>query len=146
MPHKEIEQSDIDLETLIDLFDTALSSDNPSVKKALKNLLLVSSLVNSEIPEISRVQGPLKKLFDDVQTLNSKLEILKTEVMTIQHNLTILGNQRDNSQIFYTSNRTSNVIDHNDPFYGMSSTKVDFELGNKYNIINPNDSKSRDQT
>ena len=41
MAFREKDQADFDLETFIDLFDTAMTSDNPAVKKALKNLILI---------------------------------------------------------------------------------------------------------
>lgn len=61
-----------ELETFMDLFDTALASDTPAVKKALRNLMLVSSIDTS--PDIHR---PLR---DILSSYESKFEIMSQEI------------------------------------------------------------------
>ena len=78
MASREKDQADFDLETFIDLFDTAMSSDNPAVQKALKNLILISTLVNSK-SDHSLKQGPLRRLFEDVKHLNQRVSSLEVE-------------------------------------------------------------------
>jgi hypothetical protein len=75
---REMDQSDFDLETFVDLFDTAMTSDNPAVKKAFKNLLLVASIVHAR-EELDSKQGPLRRLVDDIRNLNRKLSDLESE-------------------------------------------------------------------
>jgi uncharacterized protein (UPF0335 family) len=79
MSSREKTQSDIDLETLVDLFDTAMSSDNPAVKKAFKNLLLVSTIVNSELSSPNIIKGPLRQLTDDFRNIVRRIETLESE-------------------------------------------------------------------
>lgn len=110
MSHKKIEESDTDLETLIELFDTALSSDNPAVKKALKNLLLISSLVNSEISDNEKFQGPLKRLFDGVQDLHRRIDVLQVELLTlksIEHSLHL---SKNHNRFFYTDKTSPSYV------------------------------------
>lgn len=77
MAHREKDQADFDLETFIDLFDTAISSDNPTVQRALKNLILISAIVNAqENPEGLR-KGPLRRVIDDIQNLNKRISNLE---------------------------------------------------------------------
>ena len=64
-----------DLENLLKLFDYALSSDNPAVKKALKNLLLVVSIVEPQ--EDAGKMGPLAKIKMELQILRAEVEMLK---------------------------------------------------------------------
>lgn len=78
MSSREKDQADFDLESFIDLFDTAMSSDNPAVQRALKNLLLVSTLVNSDNDNNIR-QGPLRRLVDDIHNLNRRLNDLESK-------------------------------------------------------------------
>jgi hypothetical protein len=78
MAAREKDQADFDLETFIDLFDTAMTSDNPAVKKALKNLILISTLVDAKSDYGSR-HGPLRRLVEDVKHLNQRLTSLEME-------------------------------------------------------------------
>jgi hypothetical protein len=79
MSARDKNQSDFDLETFIDLFDTAMSSDNPAVQKALKNLLLIATMVQSELTPEQRVKGPLRQVIDDIQNLNRRLGRLEDQ-------------------------------------------------------------------
>ena len=69
-----------DLENLLKLFDYALSSDNPAVKKALKNLLLVVSIVEPQ--EDATKPGPLAEIKRELQILRAEIATLKNIVPT----------------------------------------------------------------
>ena len=71
---REKDQADFDLETFVDLFDTAMSSDNPAVQRALKNLLMIAAIVNAEDPEATMRQGPLRRVIDDQRNIIRRLE------------------------------------------------------------------------
>jgi hypothetical protein len=77
MGHREKDQADFDLDTFVDLFDTAMSSDNPAVQRALKNLVLISAMVNAQNPESLR-KGPLRRVVEDIQILNKRLSNLES--------------------------------------------------------------------
>lgn len=63
-----------DLEAFVDLFDTAMTSNNPTVKKAFKNLMIVATLVNAENePKI----GPLRELMTSLNDLRSRVATLE---------------------------------------------------------------------
>jgi hypothetical protein len=79
MSFRDKMQDDIDLETLIDLFDTALTSDNPAMKKAIKNLLLVATLIDSELSPEQRVRGPLRQALEDMRDLTRRMDRLEIE-------------------------------------------------------------------
>jgi hypothetical protein len=79
MSSREKNQSDFDLETFVDLFDAALTSDNPAVKKALKNLLLITTMVQSELSAEERIKGPLRQVIDDIGNLNRRLNRLEDQ-------------------------------------------------------------------
>ena len=76
---REKDSSDFDLEQFVDLFDTALSSDNPAVKRALKNLLMIATLVDSDLTPEQRVKGPLRRLVDDLREVNRRIDRLQEE-------------------------------------------------------------------
>lgn len=79
MSEREKTQADFDLETFVDLFDTAITSDNPAVKQALKNLLLIATMVQSETPKEKHITGPLRQVIDDIQTLSRRLYNVETQ-------------------------------------------------------------------
>lgn len=66
---------DFDLERFVDLFDTAMSSNNPTVKKSFKNLLMVAALAEGENqdPKI----GPLRGLLKSVENLQQRVAVLE---------------------------------------------------------------------
>ena len=66
---------DFDLEKFVELFDVAMTSDNPTVRKAFKNLMIVAALVDSDTE--NKVPGPLSKLLIDVSELKSKMIIME---------------------------------------------------------------------
>jgi hypothetical protein len=78
MPMREKDQADFDLEIFIDLFDTAMTSNNPAVQKALKNLILISTLVDAKSDHGLR-QGPLRRIIEDIKHLNQRLTSLEIE-------------------------------------------------------------------
>jgi hypothetical protein len=70
----EKDSADLDLEAFVDLFDTAMMSDNPAVKKAFKNLLMIAAIVHEGQ---NLQQGPLRKLVEDIKNLNRRVSDLE---------------------------------------------------------------------
>jgi hypothetical protein len=65
-----------DIQELARLIDTALASDNPSVKKALRNFMLIVSIVDSENTE-STIKGPFSELIQQIELLTRRIELLE---------------------------------------------------------------------
>ncbi len=76
---RQKDQADFDLETFVDLFDTALTSDNPTVRRAFKNLILVASIVQAEENHDSIANGPLRRLVEDIRSLNRRIGQLEAQ-------------------------------------------------------------------
>lgn len=76
---REKDQADFDLDTFVDLFDTAISSDNPAVQRALKNLLMIAAIVNAEDPEAGMRKGPLRRVIEDQGHILRRLERVENE-------------------------------------------------------------------
>lgn len=74
MSMREQDQADFDLEKFVDLFDTAMSSDNPAVKRALRNLLMIAAMVDAENTDETVRRGPLRRLVEDQQNIIRRLE------------------------------------------------------------------------
>ena len=76
---REKDQADFDLETFVDLFDTAMSSNNPAVQRALRNLLMIAAIVNAEDSEAGMRKGPLRRVIDDQNNIIRRLERVENE-------------------------------------------------------------------
>ena len=77
------DSEDFDLEKFVDLFDTAMSSDNPSVKRAFRNLLMVTTIVDSESSQDWRDKGPLRSLVDEHRYIMQRLASLEQQLQSM---------------------------------------------------------------
>lgn len=73
---REKDQADFDLEAFIDLFDEALTSDDPSVQKTLQHLMVICALARNH-DKHDRRNGPLRRLYDDQHEILRRLERLE---------------------------------------------------------------------
>jgi hypothetical protein len=85
-----------DITEFAKMFDAALASDNPAVKKALRNFMMVAAIVHAqELNEDERLMGPFEALLKKVQSLESM-------VRELQNNRTYKDQYKD----YYNSNPT----------------------------------------
>lgn len=61
-----------DITEFAKMFDAALASDNPAVKKALRNFMMVAAIVHAQ-EEDEQVKGPLETLLSEVANLKRML-------------------------------------------------------------------------
>jgi hypothetical protein len=67
-----------DINEFAQMFDAALASDNPSVKKALRNFMMVAAIVHAEEQTGEpRAMGPLERLVKKVFDLESIVKELQ---------------------------------------------------------------------
>jgi hypothetical protein len=79
---REKDQADFDLERFVDMFDEALTSQDPRVIETLRNLLMMVTLTRPETrEEHGRRSGPLRRLFEDVNDLNRSMSRMQEEVL-----------------------------------------------------------------
>ena len=80
---REKDQADFDLERFIDMFDTALTSNDPRVVETLRKLLMIVALTRPETDNSGihdRNAGPLRRLYDEVHTLNRRLHRVEEDL------------------------------------------------------------------
>lgn len=86
-----------DVKEFARMFDAALASDNPSVKKALKNFMMVAAIVFSQ-DEDESIKGPFTEIFD-------RLERIERELVSVRKN-TYTTTSEDYYKKLYGNNPT----------------------------------------
>ena len=107
--------NDFDINEFAKMFDAALASDNPAVKKALRNFMMIAAIVHAaEDNSEERLMGPLETLVRkvyDLETLIRKLDNYNTSSHDYYNKL--YGNQtwiNDNTYNPNTSNTNTTSI------------------------------------
>ena len=72
---------DFDVREFAKMFDAALASDNSSVKKALRNFMMIAAIVHAEEGD-ERSTGPLETLVKKVGDLERMVYEIHTKQMT----------------------------------------------------------------
>ena len=82
---REKDQADFDLERFVDMFDEALTSQDPRVMDALRSLMMIVTLTRPESKtEHSRRDGPLRRLFEDMNHLNRRMHDMEEKFSEIR--------------------------------------------------------------
>ena len=84
---REPDQADFDLERFIDMFDEALTSQDPRVMKTLRDLMMIVTLTRPENRDSGlrdRNAGPLRRLYEDMNHLNRRLHDVEDNIRRMQ--------------------------------------------------------------
>jgi len=83
---REPDQADFDHERFIDMFDEALTSQDPRVMNALRSLMMMVTLTRPETSEsaLGLKQGPLRRLFEDLHHLNRRMHSMEDTLNDIR--------------------------------------------------------------
>ena len=86
MSMREKDQADFDLERFIEMFDEAMTSQDPRVIDSLRNLMMIVALTRPEAHENhNRHHGPLRRLFEDMHTLNSRMQRMQDDINNLRY-------------------------------------------------------------
>ena len=80
---REKDQADFDLERFADMFDEALTSQDPRVMDALRGLMMIVTLTRPESRNSGlhdRAEGPLRRLFEDMNQLHRRVERMEEQL------------------------------------------------------------------
>ena len=77
---REKDSADFDLDRFINMFDEALTSQDPRVIDALRGLLMIVALTRPEA-KTAVERGPLRRLVNDVTNLNRRLGVVENRVL-----------------------------------------------------------------
>ena len=86
---REKDQADFDLERFVDMFDEAMTSRDPRVIDALRGLMMIVTLTRPESRNSGlhdRAEGPLRRLFEDMNHLHRRVERMEGLLQREEHN------------------------------------------------------------
>lgn len=83
---REKDQADFDLERFIDMFDTAMTSNDPRVVETLRKLMMIVALTAPETNSVAidRQHGPLRRMFEDMNHLNRRMRDMEDAFRNMQ--------------------------------------------------------------
>ena len=80
---REKDQADFDLERFVDMFDEAITSQDPRVMDALRGLMMMVTLTRPESRNSGlhdRNAGPLRRLHEDMNHLHRRIERMEEQL------------------------------------------------------------------
>jgi hypothetical protein len=93
---RELDSADSELERFIEMFDYALTTDDPRVKNALRQLMMMVILTSNEHEDDSRDpkhRGPLRRMQQDLNDLARTTMRLSEELQSVKNQLDLLSSQ-----------------------------------------------------
>jgi hypothetical protein len=83
---REPDQADFDLDRFVDMFDEAMTSQDPRVVETLRKLLMIVALTRPETHnEQGRRTGPLRRLYEDMNDLNRAVSRMQGEIQHLNN-------------------------------------------------------------
>lgn len=67
---------DFNINEFAKMFDAALASDNPAVKKALRNFMLIAAITHAESND-ETTRGPFSDLMAEIKALRSRIDLIE---------------------------------------------------------------------
>jgi hypothetical protein len=78
---REKDQADFDLERFVNMFDEAMTSQDPRVMETLRSLMMIVTLTRPESADLrSERRGPLRRAFEDMNHLWKRFEQMEEEL------------------------------------------------------------------
>lgn len=102
---------EFDIEEFARMFDAALASDKPAVKKALRNFMMVAAIVHAEEDGDERIMGPLETLVKKVSDVERQLHDMKAVQTYKRYKDDYKPRPGDYFRDYYYGNDTSTTSD-----------------------------------
>jgi len=78
---REKDQADFDLERFVNMFDEAMTSDDPRVMETLRSLMMIVTLTRPESYDVNNPRkGPLRRAFEDQNHMWKRFEQMEEEL------------------------------------------------------------------
>lgn len=86
---REKDAADYDLERFTEMFDQALTSNDPRVKNALRQLMMMVVLTDTNDHEGKQRQGPLRRMQEDMRDIARRMNRLDDELNQLKQYTTV---------------------------------------------------------
>jgi hypothetical protein len=94
---REKDSADYDLDRFVELFDEALTSNDPRVKNALRQLMMMVILTSNEHEDRVRAhshrEGPLRRMQEDVRDMATRMHKLDEQIRRMEFEIRRIDNQ-----------------------------------------------------
>lgn len=78
---REKDQADFDFERFVNMFDEAMTSEDPRVIETLRSLMMIVTLTRPESNDVyNSRKGPLRRAFEDMNHLWKRIEQMEEEL------------------------------------------------------------------
>jgi hypothetical protein len=88
---REKDSADYDLDRFVEMFDEALTSNDPRVKNALRQLMMMVILTSNEhedrVQTRSHREGPLRRMQEDVRDMATRMHMFDEKIRRLEHDL-----------------------------------------------------------
>jgi hypothetical protein len=101
---REKDSSDYELERFVEMFDYALTTDDPRVKNALRQLMMMVVLTSNDHEDDSRDRrhrGPLRSMQQDLGDLARTTMRLSEELQSVKNQLDLLRSQPQTAKEYF---------------------------------------------
>ena len=86
---REKDQADFDLERFVNMFDEAMTSQDPRVIETLRSLMMIVTMTRPESNDIyNPKKGPLRRAFEDMNHLWKRFEQMEEELRQMHQRMT----------------------------------------------------------
>lgn len=110
---------DINLETLVDLLDKAMSSEDPIIKDQLRKLLMVVALTNTGNAS-EKIDGPLSAVFNDFAKLQATVNALTRKVDAFSGNYNAIEKAKIDDEALKVRYEAIGIDEFTDKYYAST--------------------------
>lgn len=131
---REKDAADYDLESFVEMFDQALTSDDPRVKNALRQLMMMVILTdtNDHEGQTRSKHGPLRRMQEDMRDQFKWIQRLEQEIEKLKQSITYNDMQRQGGagyraqdyNLKYAENTAGMAVDPNTYWNSVIAQKL----------------------
>lgn len=92
---REKDQGDFDLEHFVDMFDEAMTSEDPRVIETLRRLMMIVVMTRPEDKDhfVERKTGPLRQMYDDVRSCHRRISDIEDTLHSMSRQMQASNNR-----------------------------------------------------
>lgn len=92
---REKDQADFDFERFVNMFDEAMTSQDPRVMETLRSLMMIVTLTRPESYDVNEPRrGPLRRAFEDMNHMWKRMEQMEEELRQMHQRMSQTDRER----------------------------------------------------